>query len=292
MIFAGIDVDIITHEKALAAGIEAFGLWAWCMCWTHKHTTDGRIPRVAIMSALNEKPSKIRRGLVRLCSSGLLNETETGDFVLHNYGKKNQTAQEIAARVAAGKAANAARQQRSREREQEARNARVTPTSERDETLRVTRVTGLQPELQPEPSLQPPPDPDTGVRRVTPMVLGHDGEGGSAWHAWRTGISTATGKPVSELQARDKPDLVAFVNAHSGGLRGEPLMAWISETASAFVRAVDGKFGGFTTKRCREWLDTGRLERTANGVPRQPIGAAASAPWMTTTENFDFGATK
>ncbi len=133
----------------------------------------------------------------------------------------------------------------------------------------------------------------SGGHPPEPKVLGLDGEGGAAWQAWRTGISLATGKPTSEIGARDKPDLVAFVNAHAGGLRGEPLMAWIAETAAAFVKANDGKYGGFTTKRCRDWLDAGRLERAGpGGVPRQKIGAAASAPWMNPTSNFDFGASK
>ncbi len=154
MIYAAIDVDIIAHERALACGMEAFGLWAWCMCWTQKYTTDGRIPKLVLMSALAEQPRVLRRALVRLVASGLLNETGSDSFELHNYGKKNQTASEIEARRAAGKAANAARQQASRDR----RNARVTPevTPRNGVTvaLRVTEVTGLSP--SPEPTPAPP----------------------------------------------------------------------------------------------------------------------------------------
>lgn len=78
MIFAGIDVNIITHEKALSAGVEALGLWVWGMCYSQIHETDGRLPRVAVMSAFGEQKRVLRRLVVRLVSSGLWVEPRCG----------------------------------------------------------------------------------------------------------------------------------------------------------------------------------------------------------------------
>ncbi len=128
--------------------------------------------------------------------------------------------------------------------------------------------------------------PESAVRAAS-AVLGLDGEHGAAWQAWREGVSRSTGRPVSDLRPSDRADLVGFVNAHAGGLRGEPLMAWITRTARAFVEANDGKYG-FTPRRCAVWLDAGGKDSRASPALRQLIGAAASAPWMNPKENFDF----
>lgn len=150
MIFASIDVDIIMHEKALAAGLEAFGLWAWCMCWTQKYASDGRIPAVAIASALNSKPREMRRALDRLLSSGLLALSQDGSYSLHNYGKKNQTAEEIRRKKdLAAERVRAWRERRS--------NASVTPGE------RVTERVRTDPEPEPEP--EPSPEPDNITRK-------------------------------------------------------------------------------------------------------------------------------
>ncbi len=184
----------------------------------------------------------------------------------------------------------------SKERVAKHREAKVAADAEREEDQKrreekrrevTLQAAGCEAETPVTPVTLPALRDGDGAR-----VLGLDGEGGAAWHAWRSGISLSTGKPTSEIGARDKPDLVAFTNAHSGGLRGQDLIDWIAATAAAFAGAVDGKYGGFTTKRCRDWLDAGRPERATNGAPRQPIGSAASAPWMNPTSNFDFGASK
>lgn len=163
MIFAGIDVNIITHEKALAAGVEALGLWSWGMCYAQLHTTDGRLPRVAVMSALGEQRRVLRRSVVRLVSSGLWIESECGSFfTIWNYNKKNQTAEEIQAK----KAASAERVRRWRERRNALGNADVTPAE------RVRTDPPLPPPLQPDNTTRKqeresaPPRNAVGVSRV------------------------------------------------------------------------------------------------------------------------------
>ncbi len=157
MIYAGIDVNIITHERALAAGVDAMGLWLWGMCYAQLHQTDGRLAKVAVLSAFGGKKNvTLARQLV---ASGLWSEASDGSFAIVNYGKKNQSADEIAERVAARRASNAARQQAARDR----RNARVTQSHTRDVALLVTEVTGEQ-----SPPPPPPPPSDQIIRHSAP----------------------------------------------------------------------------------------------------------------------------
>lgn len=149
MIFAGIDVNVITHEKALAAGIEAFGLWAWGMCYAQLHETDGRLPRLAVLSALLGKRNVMLAK--RLVDSGLWLENEDGSWQIYNYRKKNQSAEEIRKKKEA--AAERARAWRERVR---------TRDGSRDERVRT------DPPPPPEPSPPPAPAPEnkTGETRA------------------------------------------------------------------------------------------------------------------------------
>lgn len=151
MIYAGIDVNVITHEKALAAGIEAFGLWAWGMCYAQLHETDGRLPRLAVLSALAGKRNAVHAK--RLVDSGLWSVNEDGSWQIHNYRKKNQTSEEIRRKKDA--AAERARAWRERVRTRD-----VT----RDERVR----TDPPPEPPPSPETPPPPSPEnkTGETRA------------------------------------------------------------------------------------------------------------------------------
>lgn len=142
MIYAGIDVNIITHEKALAAGIEAFGLWSWGMCYAQLHVTDGRLPRVAVLSALAGRRNIIHAK--RLVEAGLWVDNDDGSWSIWNYGKKNQTAEEIQRK----KDAAAERARRWRDRH-------VTRDVTRDERV----STPPSPSLQTSPAPEPPPAP-------------------------------------------------------------------------------------------------------------------------------------
>jgi hypothetical protein len=93
VIYAAIDVNMLTHEKALAAGPEAMGLWTWGMCYAQQHATDGRLPRIAVLSAWGG-----RRNIMlatRLVRAALWLEDPDGSWVIFNYSKKNQRADDI-----------------------------------------------------------------------------------------------------------------------------------------------------------------------------------------------------
>lgn len=113
-------------------------------------------------------------------------------------------------------------------------------------------------------------------------VVGPDGEGGAVFEAWRRGVRDVTGKPVSSLNPSERREVVDFANAHAGGARSEALVAWVRETAAAFVRANEARFG-FTPKRCKVWLDGGRQD--CRGSPRsQPVQSAENRSWIVPKE--------
>lgn len=149
MIYAGIDVNIITHEKALIAGIEAMGLWMWGMCYAQVHETDGRLPRVAVLAALGGKRNIMHAQ--RLVAAKLWLENEDGSWTIWNYDKKNQTSEEIRRKKDA--AAERARAWRERVRTRD-----VT----RDERIR----TDPSPSPETPPSPTPSPENKTGETRA------------------------------------------------------------------------------------------------------------------------------
>jgi len=201
VIFAGIDVNIITHPKALIAGAEALGLWTWGMCYAQIHRTDGRLPRVAVMSALGEKPRVLRRLAVRLVTSGLWVELEDGSFQVHNYGSKNQTAAEIATRNEQRKLANAERQARWRN----ARNAKVTDPITRDVTEAVTRsnarttTTTTTTTTPVKESLGTAPPPASPTKRGTRLPDGWSPSAQTQAWAREQGVAEPTGALLAEF---------------------------------------------------------------------------------------------
>jgi hypothetical protein len=261
--FSPIDVNITTHPKAFAAGVEAMGLWLWGMTHARQHRTGGRLHRAAVLGAWGGRRNVMLAK--RLVEAGLWVQRDDGDWDIWNFERK-----------AEGTSSSKDRMRRLRASK---KRDGVTPSdANSDVTCDAQCSMSISTSISSSPDLaSPSPEPVTGVRLKPERVLGLDGEGGAAWQAWRAGVSAATGSPVSELGARDKPDLVAFTNAHAGGLRGEALMVWISDTAMAFVRANDPRFG-FTTKRCLAWLDAGRKDaRTTNG---RHVQSAENRAWV------------
>jgi hypothetical protein len=201
MIFAGIDVNIITHEKALLAGVEAMGLWMWGMCYAQTHGTDGRLPRVAVLAAFMGKRNIMLAG--RLVASGLWVANEDGSWSIWNYEKKNQSAQEIAQRRAARELANAERQKRWRNAR---RNATVTDPVTRNDLSNVTHRNGpttttplpLQDHYQTKPDL-PSGDLPRARDGVVRLDLEITSDVQTVWDQ-RT-FTKPAGKPIEDVWA-------------------------------------------------------------------------------------------
>ncbi len=269
---------VIDHPRFLEAGPIGRDLWDWGMLYAGAHETDGELPMVAIISSPWGAGGKANiKVAAKLVTIGLWERTDEGFRICRWAEQGNQTKAQIATDRSAARERKA---RGARERKAAPGSGMVRANSERTNTKVPTSTSYSSSESG---------SPDQ-IASAVPRVLGLDGEGGAAWQAWRDGISRTTGKPVSELRPSDKPDLVAFANAHAGGLRGEALMAWIAETAEAWARQYDPAFGGFKPAHCKTWLDAGRPPRPARtGPPRQQLGSQSSAPWMT-PQNFDFAA--
>lgn len=261
MIYAGIDVNIISHARAFLSGPEAMGLWVWSMCYAQVHETDGRVPRAAALAAWGGKRNVMLAK--KLVESGLWLAREDGDWDIWNYDKKNQSADEIRRKKDAARD----RKERWKERKQNANGTRSETFPERDGT-----------------PLPPPPSPPLHSlsHSPPPISLGPDGDSGSAFGAWQQGIRAVTGKPVSALSPNERRDLVDLVNGHAEGRKGEPLMVWISETAEVWARQHDPRFGGFKPSQCKTWLDAGRPARASSvrgaEITKQPFDP--NAPWL------------
>lgn len=259
MIFAGIDVHIITHPKALAAGIDAFGLWCWGMCYAQLHITNGHLPRVAVLSALGGKRNIMLA--LKLEEAGLWTPHEDGSWSIWNYGKKNQTADEI--REKKEKAAERVRLWRERRNAQ--CNASVTQPVTRNVRVRTdpqtqTPNTNRKQDLFGTASPEPEEVTKVRSRRKPETPCPESGASREAVELWAAGWKIPTGHP--EFQR--------FLDHHRKG------DARWRDWAAAW----------------RTWLANATKFAARGGpVPRQQFAPGTSAPWMN-PEAFDFGGDK
>ncbi len=84
--FSPIDVNITTHPKAFAAGVEAMGLWMWGMAHARQHRTEGRLHRAAVLGAWGGRRNVMLAK--RLVTSGLWILRDDGDWEIWNFEKK------------------------------------------------------------------------------------------------------------------------------------------------------------------------------------------------------------
>jgi hypothetical protein len=85
--FAPIDVSIMTHPKACAAGPEAMGLWLWGQAYAKLHRSDGRVHRAAALYAWGGKRNIMLAK--RLVEAGLWLAREDGDWDIYNFDRKS-----------------------------------------------------------------------------------------------------------------------------------------------------------------------------------------------------------
>jgi hypothetical protein len=123
--FAPIDVSIMTHPKAFAAGVEAMGLWLWGMAYAKQHRTEGRLHRAAVLGAWGGRRNVMHAK--RLVEAGLWTERDDGDWDIHNFEKKS-----------AGSSSSAERMRRLREKR---RQSDPAPSPEQADGVTASDVT-------------------------------------------------------------------------------------------------------------------------------------------------------
>lgn len=242
MLHARFDLVLLNHPKAFAVGVHGMGLFFYAVMYARDQETDGFVPRGAIVAAWGDGAAslKVAAKLVRV---GLLEEVEGGYRVV-NYAAKNETKAQIQKRRDA--------EARRKATYREGLKSDVVPVGHDTGHPRVSPVTSgsgsgsdSDSDLSSgsEIAREAPPDP--------PRV---DDPGGFLPGAWLMGLSAAVPGPKTRLAPHDVRSLIALAEAHSGGLRGQALLAWVEATATEFARAADPRFG-LTVRRCAAWLD-------------------------------------
>jgi len=109
LIYATVDVELRDHERIFLATADVdpalagmmrsavLGLFTWSLLWCRAKRTDGRIPKSMAHAAFGGGQDEIIR---RLLGCGLWKDEAT-HYELRNYGAKNDTREQIEARVAA-----------------------------------------------------------------------------------------------------------------------------------------------------------------------------------------------
>lgn len=85
--FTAIDISILTHPKACAAGPEAMGLWLWGQAYAKQQKSGGRVHRTAALIAWGGKRNIMLAK--RLVEAGLWLAREDGDWDVHNFERKS-----------------------------------------------------------------------------------------------------------------------------------------------------------------------------------------------------------
>lgn len=139
--FAPIDVAILAHPKACAAGPEAMGLWLWGQAYAKWLKTDGRIHRAPMLVAWGGKRNiMLARKLVEV---GLWIAREDGDWDVYNYETKTPA-----------RASSAERMRKLRERKKAEVSANdVTPSDVTVTPSDVTVTRHALRECSPSPSI-------------------------------------------------------------------------------------------------------------------------------------------
>lgn len=251
MIFAGIDVNIITHPKAGDAGIEAMGLWMWGMCYAQLHATDGALPRKFVLGALHGRRNIMLAA--RLVAARLWTANEDGSWQIYNYGLKNQSAAEIRKK----KELAAERSRKWRER----RDAAVTRHRDAAESVRI------------DPELQTPPD---NRKQKTDNTI----------NLCIGAAEPLPTEPVTKVRRKRKPETACPPSDAPASDVATWSDGWkIHPEHPEFVRFLDhhrSKENHFRdwSAAWRTWLGNATKFGRRAADTRQPLFDPASAPWL------------
>lgn len=193
--FAPIDVSIMTHPKAFAAGVEAMGLWLWGMAYAKQHRTDGRLHRAAVLGAWGGRRNVILAK--KLVEAGLWTARDDGDWDVHNFEKKSSRSSSSAERM---------RRLRDKRRESDApSDADVTSPTVTSDASPVTVCstspsTSVSSDLDQGGAGGSPPEWFVGVIDTVTMGTGETLSAGEVWLRYR-GHRHSVGKPMNRPDA-------------------------------------------------------------------------------------------
>jgi hypothetical protein len=255
--FAPIDVTILTHPRAFAAGVDAMGLWLWGMAFAKWQRTSGRLHRVAVLAAWGGKRNIMLAK--RLVESGLWIARDDGDWEIHNFEKKGPGS-------AFNSTSSTERMRRLRERRKPSLGD-VT-TSHLPSHSDASHVTCAS--LSTSSSLSSSSREGEFEREVESSGVRYSS-------AYEAGI--ARGKctpyvwPGTKYAEWDLGKIIkGFAKDPEGvAYRGDQLLRWIEHTAGEFASDVTSRnksqyYSSFDPRGCLKWLNEDALAEEARRV--------------------------
>lgn len=255
-LFAPIDVNIVTHDKAIAAGTEAMGLWLYGRAWAEVHSPDeGIIPERVALGAWHASHNA---SLVeRLCAAGLWIKLDSGGYQIHNFSKKRPK-----------RASSKERTKRYREKKKSVTGASHQTSHGASHTKRVVTSPSISISTSISSS-EGESERESGEMLVEPEAKDRPSTVRYR-EAYCRGITTGKGSPYIWPGGEwADGDLAQIITAHSAKRRGHVLDAFIESTAKAFAEAAiasgdDLKYWShLAPKGCKNWLN-------ANGFIPKP----------------------
>lgn len=209
-IYSRIDVNIVNHPKAIAAGKAAFGLWSWGISYSQMHMLDGLLPDSSVMAALDADNNLA--AATRLVEVGLWERVPNAFRICH-YAKKNDTRDVIEDRIQKAKV----------------RKDRFLKKNSLDHGTRSERVLSVDVDVLKDL-------PVTGTVNSTEGAKSEVTSEQRYLRAYESGISKATGQPF--VVAHWDGSLGLLIQAYLKDLRGDALLRSIEDTAFEFARSV------------------------------------------------------
>ena len=289
MIFAKLDTCFWWHDKFVEAGEAAAGYWAGALAFLrHSESSNGVLLDRNVGRILNVGVSRGQRHCKRLVECGLFARRNNG-WELLGYAEKNETKEDIQARLQKNSSRVAASRKKKALREGQvagsSQDPQLTIPGTWDECNALPPDSDSDSVPQEDLDRNKVPDSHTRVRAAAPSgkgVAADLGVFGAELQAWIVGVRSVLGV-YTERPWSDGPKwLVPAARAHAHGLTGQPLLDWFTREGATFAREYDGHYGGYTPQRFVVWLDSRNAKRLVARGRLTGIKQSfdPNAPWL------------
>lgn len=155
-----------SHRKIRLLSDRAFRLYVSALCWSSENLTDGVIPAQELRIVADIRSCKA--AAKELVERGLWENTDNGDFLIHDYLDFNPSAEQVRAE----REAKTARQARWRANKKGTKKAPATPSQSADVDASTAPSTDASHDapVAPAPYPSPSPVPPTEVQLASPTA--------------------------------------------------------------------------------------------------------------------------
>lgn len=265
MIYAKVDLTLLAHPKALAAG-DAMATWTWMLLYTKEQQLDGFIPLVALRLSWSGEVASTAHAR-RLVEVGLLAEVD-GGFTITRYAEKNWTRAQVEEKQTATRArvAKFRESRKSSPKDVSHGNADVTRYIEVRNALPAEQCNAVVPV-----SVSVSRSEEVRERDETPLPPAFDGRPGY-FEAACDAVEMATGERLERAEAWLRYD----------GHRANSTKARSQRDAQYWLTSV-------VVKEAREGRQRERALASRTGQPAPPV-APPKAPEVRQREADKFAA--